>query len=187
MRSTDWAMEECTKFQHFWKNFYAVLIFSIPDSVRFECTSALPTELWRNVSLKTLCLICQSWDFSIHEFYHINAWKPSISVKFHSDVESDCNTTDWAMEECKCWRLPIFTPRRQGTIFGTTELNFRVRYGNGWTLCVINTNYWCDRSVSILNAHKCGLIKLVTRAGIEPALPAWEAGVLTAWPTSRFY
>ena len=50
-------------------------------------------------------------------------------------------TTDWAMEECKCWRLPIFTPRRQGTIFGTTELNFRVRYGNGWTLCVINTNF----------------------------------------------
>ena len=27
---------------------------------------------------------------------------------------------------------------------------------------------------------------LVTRAGIEPALPAWEAGVLTAWPTSHF-
>ena len=26
---------------------------------------------------------------------------------------------------------------------------------------------------------------LVTRAGIEPALPAWEAGVLTAWPTSH--
>ena len=40
----------------------------------------------------------------------------------------------------KCWHLPIFTPRRQGTIFGTTELNFRVRYGNGWTLSVINTN-----------------------------------------------
>ena len=26
---------------------------------------------------------------------------------------------------------------------------------------------------------------MVTRAGIEPALPAWEAGVLTAWPTSH--
>ena len=38
------------------------------------------------------------------------------------------------------WHLPIFTPRRQSTIFGTTELNFRVRYGNGWTLCVIDTN-----------------------------------------------
>ena len=40
----------------------------------------------------------------------------------------------------KYWHLPIFTPRRQGTIFGTTELNFRVRDGNGWTLCVIDTN-----------------------------------------------
>ena len=28
---------------------------------------------------------------------------------------------------------------------------------------------------------------LVTRAGIEPALPAWEAGVLTAWPTSLVF
>ena len=26
---------------------------------------------------------------------------------------------------------------------------------------------------------------MVTRAGIEPALPAWEAGVLAAWPTSH--
>ena len=40
----------------------------------------------------------------------------------------------------ECWHLPIFTPRRQGTIFGTTGLNFRVRDGNGWTPCVINTN-----------------------------------------------
>ena len=46
----------------------------------------------------------------------------------------------------KCWHLPIFTPRRQGTIFGTTELNFRVRYGNGWTLSVIDTNYFRNRS-----------------------------------------
>ena len=40
----------------------------------------------------------------------------------------------------KCWRLPIFTGRFQPTIFGTTELNFCVRYGNRWTLSVINTN-----------------------------------------------
>ena len=40
----------------------------------------------------------------------------------------------------ECWHLPIFTARRQTTIFGTTGLNFRVRYGNGWTPCVINTN-----------------------------------------------
>ena len=40
-----------------------------------------------------------------------------------------------------CWRLPIFPGRRQPSIFGTIELNFRVRDGNGWTLTVINTNY----------------------------------------------
>ena len=171
-------------------------------------------------------------------------------------------------QACLCWRLPIFTPRLQGTIFGTTGLNFRVRYGNGWTPCVINTNffksfrtfiYWqthtlgtdihllqkyreriyltsfqmlyalwwlvrestksytldgshhrcsplCAKNSSLncfLNAQTLSgsipqteshyisnifsdVIRfLVTRAGIEPALPAWEAGVLTAWPTSH--
>ena len=39
-----------------------------------------------------------------------------------------------------CWHLPIFPGRHQPSIFGTNELNFRVRDGNGWTLIVINTN-----------------------------------------------
>ena len=39
-----------------------------------------------------------------------------------------------------CWHLPIFPGRHQPSIFGTTELNFCVRYGNRWTLSVINTN-----------------------------------------------
>ena len=39
-----------------------------------------------------------------------------------------------------CWRLPIFPDRYQSSIFGTSELNFRVRNGNGWTLTVMNTN-----------------------------------------------
>ena len=38
---------------------------------------------------------------------------------------------------------PIFPIRRQISIFGTAELNFRVRNGNGWTLCVNNTDLWC--------------------------------------------
>ena len=50
-------------------------------------------------------------------------------------------STDWAMEEYLCWHLPIFPDRHQSSIFGTNELNFRVRHGNGWTLIVINTNY----------------------------------------------
>ena len=39
-----------------------------------------------------------------------------------------------------CWRIPIFPGRLQPSIFGTTELNFCVRNGNRWTLCVNLTN-----------------------------------------------
>ena len=37
--------------------------------------------------------------------------------------------------------LPIFPGRRQPSIFGASELNFRVRNGNGWTLTAISTDY----------------------------------------------
>ena len=36
--------------------------------------------------------------------------------------------------------LPIFPARLQASIFGRSELNFRVRNGNGWTLALINTD-----------------------------------------------
>ena len=38
--------------------------------------------------------------------------------------------------------LPIFPVRLQTSIFSRSELNFRVRNGNGWTLALINTNYF---------------------------------------------
>ena len=41
-----------------------------------------------------------------------------------------------------CRRQLIFPGRLQPSIVSTCELNFRVRYGNGWTLTVINT-YYC--------------------------------------------
>ena len=37
--------------------------------------------------------------------------------------------------------LPIFPGRRQPSIVGRSELNFRVRDGNGWTLALISTNF----------------------------------------------
>ena len=37
--------------------------------------------------------------------------------------------------------LPIFPGRRQPSIFGASELNCRVRDGNGWTLTAINTDF----------------------------------------------
>ena len=36
--------------------------------------------------------------------------------------------------------LPIFPGRRQPSIVGRNELNYRVRNGNGWTLALISTN-----------------------------------------------
>ena len=38
--------------------------------------------------------------------------------------------------------LPIFPGRLQPSIVGRSELNFRVRDGNGWTLALISTNFF---------------------------------------------
>ena len=53
----------------------------------------------------------------------------------------------------KCWRIPIFPERRHSSIFGTTELNFCVRDGNRWTLCVNLTNYSVSFTMS-RDAHR---------------------------------
>ena len=45
--------------------------------------------------------------------------------------------------------LPIFPARLQASIFGRSELNFRVRNGNGWTLALISTNYVVAKSASL--------------------------------------
>ena len=58
-----------------------------------------------------------------------------------------------------CRHLPIFPGRHQPSIFGTTELNFCVRYGNRWTLSVINTNYsFVFKSISAFSpfGDSCG-------------------------------
>ena len=52
-----------------------------------------------------------------------------------------------------CWHLSIVPGRFQPSIVDTSELNCRVRDGNGCTLTVISTN-------------------MVTRSGFEPLLPA---------------
>ena len=38
------------------------------------------------------------------------------------------------------WHWPIFPVRRRTSIFGSAQLNFCVRNGYRWTLCVKNTN-----------------------------------------------
>ena len=56
--------------------------------------------------------------------------------------------------------LPIFPGRLQPSIVSRSELNFRVRDGNGWTLALISTNY------SIKGLH---LQNRTTKEGIRKA------------------
>ena len=69
--------------------------------------------------------------------------------------------------------LPIFPGRLQPSIVGRSELNFRVRDGNGWTLALISTNCCI---VTALYSNKplfiCQVRKMVTRTGFEPMLTA---------------
>ncbi len=58
-----------------------------------------------------------------------------------------------------CWHLPIFPDRHQSSIFGTIELNFRVRHGNGWTLNVINTNCISSSLLTTYILYHCNLKK----------------------------
>ena len=63
-------------------------------------------------------------------------------VQFKHKVEVDIKKEPFKrMVLFLCRRRPIFTGGCPPTIFGTRELNYRVRYGNGWTLSVINTDY----------------------------------------------
>ena len=64
-----------------------------------------------------------------------------LFFKLHICLEEH-KKTDILLDICFiCWHLPIVPGRLQPSIFGTNELNFCVRYGNRWTLSVINTNY----------------------------------------------
>ena len=57
--------------------------------------------------------------------------------------------------------LPIFPGRLQPSIVSRSELNFRVRDGNGWTLALISTNY------SLEGSH---LQNRTTKEGIRKAI-----------------
>ena len=56
-----------------------------------------------------------------------------------------------ACASCLCWHLPIVPGRFQPSIVGTSELNCRVRDGNGCTLTVINTNCYPIHSTPVLS------------------------------------
>ena len=116
------------------------------------------------------------------EYYSLLTLAPQVGLEPTTLRLTAACSTGWAIEDYLCWHLPIVPGRLQPSIFGTNELNFCVRYGNRWTLIVINTNYFI-----YMISHSRVFIPLVTRRGIEPLFSAWEADVLTAWPTSHTF
>ena len=76
--------------------------------------------------------------------------------------------------------LPVFPGRRQPSIVGGDELNYRVRNGNGWTLILVNTNYLLSGlpenilivPLALSPVKRFFLAPLVTRTGFEPMLTA---------------
>ena len=163
MRSTDWAMEEYTIFFGFCQRFL-LRLHKKQSSVLLKS----PVVDLNNIFGCILKLSDSFRYISVHSHYRLS----------YGGIYSKTPFWVWCS---LCWHLPIFPGRHQPSIFGTTELNFCVRYGNRWTLSVINTNYFTLIYIKTFQPYSL----LVTRGGIEPPLSAWEAEVLTAWPTSH--
>ena len=74
--------------------------------------------------------------------------------------------------------LPVFPGRRQPSIVGRSELNYRVRNGNGWTLALISTNYLCypvSRKQTVLYCPSRLLSSTYFYHHIQTHLPEREA------------
>ena len=61
--------------------------------------------------------------------------------RFSSINQTQVKRKDTLLGAFSVLALPIFPGRLQPSIVGRSELNFRVRDGNGWTLALISTNY----------------------------------------------
>ena len=114
---------------------------------------------------------------------------------YPDNCQSNCLSQRWTcVLFVMCEHRPIFPVRRQTSIFGTAELNFRVRNGNGWTLCVRDTHFgsWqvCTQlhrrgmSVKLLLSWPdsgCRLCLLVHLQGFEPGTHWLRVSCSTNW------
>ena len=101
-------------------------------------------------------------------------------------------TTDWAMEEyvqancLLCVGISLFSHLVAKALFSAPlSLTSVFGMGTGGPSASSTPTFQLWPFGHLLKHTLCGFNQMVTRAGIEPALPAWEAGVLTAWPTSH--
>ena len=70
-----------------------------------------------------------------------------------------------------CRRRPIFPCRLRQSIVSTAQLNFRVRNGNGWTLCVCDTDFSRTWSLKIEQQNPSIKIPSRFRLYLEYAAP----------------
>ena len=113
--------------------------------------------------------------FSTVGIYHV--YPPfSLTVSYHQIEIQEDNKKAKVFRLSPVLALPIFPGRRQPSIVGRNELNYRVRNGNGWTLVLISTNYVIrftgEQTVLYCFLFALSRRVLVTRTGFEPMLTA---------------
>ena len=71
--------------------------------------------------------------------------------------------------------LPVFPGRCQPSIVGRSELNYRVRNGNGWTLALISTNF-VDTNCALLTSTfgQSSHCFVVSSLRVEQRSPQWR-------------
>ena len=52
---------------------------------------------------------------------------------------------------------------------------------------MVENNFWINKNSETTYLRCFRAYGLVTRTGIEPMIPPWKGGVLTSWPTGRFF
>ena len=103
-------------------------IHTVRPRMRKECIRAMRPRKGKGIhKARVRCVKKQGKTFA-----------PCLIVKQKPLPAVRCGQRSCLCKE-KSRHLPIFPGRLQPSIFGTTELNYCVRNGNRWNLCVIGT------------------------------------------------
>ena len=109
-------------------SFFSFLMFvqAVIDRIQFERKNK---DVQKNVSI-----------FGSPSWTRTNDTAVNSRVLYRLSYGGILKPTKQSLIGYLCRHRPIFPGRFQPSIFGTNELNYRVRNGNGWTLIVINTD-----------------------------------------------
>ena len=133
--------------------FSVLALFVLGRTTRFKrclCTSAFCASALVGPSGLEPPTSCLSGTRS-----NLLSYDPSGLVWFHTCFQS---REQISLLSSPCWHWAIFPGRFQPSIFTTAELNFCVRNGNRWTLCVCNTNYLSNSSSLNIEQHSIKII-----------------------------